>query len=328
MRASVLQSVFRAFVCGAAFSLFWAQAAQSQGMLEVAEKQMAAGLAQDARTLVEAALSSSLAGDKDRALYLRAILTASGDSAAAALEEFTRNSLSEALKARGLERLGDHAYSQGKYQDAAAFWQQACETGPSNQLQAPRLLTKISRASLRMSRPHGALSSLRLAQQPGETSADATVHYWSAMAKQLSGDSDGAAREFMACYTRPAHRFSLIALYRLNEIYGQGESSTARQWQNRWRESSRGTVFDTKHLPSAVTGGYIIQLGAFSTDSRARSLAGKVRGLGLDAVVRSGTADGLYRVRIEGIPSRKELDRTIAVLKKSRIEYHLVAPGG
>jgi tetratricopeptide (TPR) repeat protein len=327
MTVSGLPLLFRTFASGLVFSLICAGVAQAQGMLEVAEKQMAAGLGPDARTLVEAALVSSPVGEKDRALYLRAVLTASGDSAAAALEEFTKSSLSDTLKAQGLERLGDLAYSQGKYGAAAACWQQACETGSGSQLQQ-RLLTKISRASLRMRRPHGALSSLRQAQQLGEPSQQGMVHYWRGMAERLSGDSDGAAGEFMASYTQPGHRYSLSTLYRLNEIYGQGESKNARQWRDRWRESSKGTVFDTKHLPSSMAGGYIIQLGAFSTDARARSLAREVRSLGLDAIVRFSAADSLYRVRIEAIPSRKELEKIISVLKKNRMEYHLVAPGG
>ena len=320
-------ALFRTFASGLFFSLICAGVAQAQGMLEVAEKQMAAGLGPDARTLVEAALTSSVAGEKDRALYLRAVLTASGDSAAAALEEFTKSSLSDTLKARGLERLGDLAYSQGKYGAAAACWQQACKTGFGSQFRQ-RLLTKISRASLRMRRPHGALSSRRPARQLGETSQKGMIHYWRGMANQLTGDSDGAAGEFMASYTQPGHRYSLSTLYRLNEIYGQGESNNARQWQNRWIESSRGTVFDTKHLPSFLGSGYIIQLGAFSTDARAHALARRIRSLGLDAIVRSSAADSLYRVRIEAIPSRKELEKIISVLKKNRMEYHLVAPGG
>jgi len=327
MKLIGLPQLLRTFVSGLVFWLVFAGTVQAQGMLEVAEKQMAAGLGSDARTLVEAALTSSAPGEKDLALYLRAVLTASGDSAAAALEGFTRSSLSDSLKAQGLERLGDLAYSQGRYETAAAFWQQACDTGSGSQFRQ-RLLTKISRASLRMRRPHGALSSLRQAQQLGENPQKGMIHYWRGMAEQLSGDTDGAAGEFMASYTRPRHRYSLSSLYRLNEIYGQGESSNARQWQNRWRESSRGTVFDAKHLPSSPAGGYIIQLGAFSTDTRARSLAQKARSLGLDAIVRLSAADGLYRVRVEGIPSRKKLERIISVLKKNRMEYHLVAPGG
>lgn len=327
MRVIGLGSVFRTFAFAFVFSLICAVLAQAQGMLEVAEKQMAAGLGPDARALVEAALSSSVAGEKDRALYLQAVLTARGDSAAGALEEFTKSSLSDNLKAQGLERLGDLAYSQGKYQDAAAHWQRAYETGSGNRFRQ-RLLNKMSRASLRMSRPHGALSSLREAQQLGETSQAGIVHYWRGMAKQLTGDRDGAAREFMASYTRPTHRYSLSALYRLNEIYGQGESKNAGEWRNRWRESSQGTVFDTKHLSFSLGSGYVIQLGAFSTTVRARSLAQKARRLGLDAIVRSPAADGLYRVRIEGIPSRKEVDRIISVLKKNRIEYHIITSGG
>ena len=322
-----LPSVFRIFAFALVFSLNCTVLAQAQGMLEVAEKQMSAGLGADARTLVKAALSSSVPGEKDHALYLQAVLTARGDSAAEALEEFTKSSLSDNLKAYGLERLGDLAYSQGKYQDAAAYWQSAYETGSGNQFRQ-HLLGKMSRASLRMSRPQGALSSLRQAQQLGETSQAGMVHYWRGMAEQLAGDRDGAAREFMASYARPNHRYSLSALYRLNEIYGQGESKNAREWQNRWRESSKGTVFDTKHLPSSMAGGYIIQLGAFSTAARAGSLAQEARRLGLDAIVRSSAADSLYRVRIEGIPSREEVDRIISLLKKNRIEYHIIAPGG
>ncbi len=327
MRVSGLPSVFRTFAFALVFSLICAVLAQAQGMLEVAEKQMAAGLGSDARTLVEAALTYSVAGEKDRALYLRAVLTARGDSAAEALEEFTKSSLSDNLKAQGLERLGDLAYSQGKYTDATAHWQQAYETGSGNQFRQ-RMLSKMSRANLRMSRPHGALSSLRQARQLGETSQAGMVYYWCGMAKQLTGDRDGAAREFMASYKRPGHRYSLCSLYRLNEIYGQGESKNAGEWRNRWRESSQGTVFGTKHLSSSLGSGYIIQLGAFSTAERARLLAQKARRLGLDAIVRSPAADGLYRVRIEGIPSRKKMDRIISVLKKNRIEYHIIAPGG
>ena len=327
MKVSGLPPLFSTFASGLVFSLICAGVAQAQGMLEVAEKQMAAGLGADARTLVEAALASSSAGEKDRALYLQAVLTAGGDSAAAALEEFTESSLSDSLKARSLERLGDLAHAQGKYSSAAACWQQACDTGSGRQFKQ-RLLTKLSRASLRMRRPHGALSSLRQAQQLGESTQRGMVHYWRGMAEQLSGDSDGAAGEFMASYTQPGHRYSLSTLYRLNEIYGQGESSNAGQWRDRWRKSSRGTVFDTKHLPSSLGSGYIIQLGAFSTDERARTLARKVRSLGLNAVVRFSAADSFYRVRIEAVPSRKELERIISVLKKNRMEYHLVAPGG
>lgn len=322
-----LPAVFRTIVSALVFSLVLAEPAQAQGMLEVAEKQMAAGLGTDARTLVEAALISSVSGEKDRALYLRAVLTTGGDSAAGALEEFTKSSLSDNLKAQGLERLGDLAYSQGKYQDAAACWQQAYETGSGNRFRQ-RLLTKMSRASLRMSRPHGALSSLRQARQLGESSQAGMVHYWCGMAKQLTGDHDSAAGEFMASYTLPGHRYSLSALYRLNEIYGEGESSNAGQWRNRWRESIRGTVFDTKYLSSSPGSGYNIQLGAFSTAARAHSLAQRARRLGLDTVVRSPAADGFYRVRIENISSPEELKRIISLLKKNRIEYHIIAPGG
>ncbi|HLA41011.1 MAG TPA: SPOR domain-containing protein, partial [Candidatus Glassbacteria bacterium] len=92
-----------------------------------------------------------------------------------------------------------------------------------------------------------------------------------------------------------------------------------------------GTIFESRYLkaetPAALVG-WVIQLGAFSSADRARSLAGKVSRLGLAAVVRPPGGDGLYRVRIEGIRSKEEFDRTVATLKKNRIDYNLISSGG
>jgi cell division septation protein DedD len=73
---------------------------------------------------------------------------------------------------------------------------------------------------------------------------------------------------------------------------------------------------------------FSIQLGAFSTTGRARELADRVHRLGLDPVVLPRSVDNLYRVQIQGLADRKEVDRVASVLRKNRIEYQIISPGG
>lgn len=311
-------------------SLLWpalipAGAARAQSLIEVAERQLAAGLTEDARTLVGQVLGSENEADREKAGYLAAVLETSGDSAKAGLEGFLKSSVSPERRAQVLERLGDLAFAQGKYLEAEHSWQKAFRA-ESDPARSQGRLVKIARARLRLERPDSALAALGFALQLGESPATGPIRYWRGEVFRTRGDARNAAGEYSSSYTRPAQPYGLLALYQLQELYGGGTSSSAAQWRKLWSDSRRETIFGEQYFRSSVpSAGFVIQLGAFSTEARARKLAGSLHGLGLEPVIRSG-ADKLYRVRIESIPSRKEAESIISRLKAKHIECQLILP--
>ena len=325
----MLKNIFRPLTASLAI-LLWpalipAGAARAQSLLDVAERQMAAGLTEDARTLVGQALLSSKEADREKAGYLAAVLEPEGDSAKAGLENFLKSAVSPGLRAQALERLGDLAFVQGKYFEAEHNWQKAFRAEP-DPVNCQGRLIKLARARLQLERPDSALAVLGSALQLGESPAAGIIRYWRGEAFRSAGDPKNAAREYSSSYTRPGQPYGLLALYQLQELYGGGTSSSAAQWRKLWSDSRRETVFGEEYLrPADSPAGFVIQLGAFSTEARARKLAGTLRGLGPEPVVRAG-ADKLYRVRIEGIPSRKEAESIISRLKARHIEYQLIVP--
>ena len=190
------------------------------------------------------------------------------------------------------------------------------------------LLVKIARAQLKRKRPREALAVLRRAQSLGETSRSGLITYWIGAASKAAGHREEAARNFTSTYTRAADPYQLAALYQLTGIYGGGSSNTAEAWRKRWNDSSSRSVFSRKFLPPPQGNYYSIQLGAFSTVQRAEAQAARARALGLRPVVLPAGADGLYRVRIVGLTSRREVKRITALLRKKRIAYHVISPGG
>ena len=325
----MLNNIFRPVAASLAI-LLWpaiipAGAARAQSLLDVAERQMAAGLTEDARTMVGQVLVSAKKADREKAGYLAAVLDSAGDSAKAGLENFLKSAVSPGLRAQTLERLGDLAFLQGKYLEAEHSWQKAFRA-ESDPVKSQDRLIKSARARLQLERPDSALAALGSALQLGESPVTGIICYWRGEAFRSAGDSKNAAGEYSNTYTRPGQSFGLLALYQLQELYGGGTSSSAAQWRKLWSDSRRETVFEEKYFRPAVSpAGFVIQLGAFSTEASARKLAGTLSGPGLEPVVRSGP-DKLYRVRIEGIPSRKEAESIISRLKARHIEYQLIVP--
>ncbi|MFH1069939.1 MAG: SPOR domain-containing protein [Candidatus Glassbacteria bacterium] len=302
--------------------------ASGQQMVEVAERQAGAGLTEDARTIIEGALATLAPASRDRALFLQAALTALGDSAAPRLERCEAASGSASLKNKTRERLGDLAYTAGRYDDALAWWRKAL-VAVENPAESQRLSVKVARAEIRSSRFGGAVSALNEARAPAGT-APGLVSFYSGLALEKSGKTNEAARAFTSAYTQAGSPYAVAALYYLDRLYGAGGSRNAADWRDRWAASSRGTIFESAaSKPEAVTSaGWTIQLGAFSSSDRARSLAARLSRLGLSPKVLPPGRDGLYRVRIEGIGTKEELNKIVAVLKKNRIDYNLTAPGG
>jgi tetratricopeptide (TPR) repeat protein len=302
--------------------------AAGQQMVEVAERQAVAGLTEDARTIIEGALATLAPASRDRALFLQAALTPAGDSAAARLKTYEAASSSAQLKNKTRERLGDLAYAVGRYDNALAWWRKAL-AAVETPAESQRLTVKAARAEIRSSRFGGAVSALNEVRSPTGT-ASGMIGFYSGLALEKSGKTKEAGRAFTSAYTAAGSPYAVAALYYLDHIYGTGDSRSATDWRDRWAASSRGTIFDSSRLkPKAVsTAGWTIQLGAFSSSDRASSLAARVNRLGLSSKVLPPARDGLYRVRIEGIETKEELNRIVALLKKNRIEYHLSAPGG
>ena len=165
------------------------------------------------------------------------------------------------------------------------------------------------------------------------------VRYHLALARERSGDNNGAAEDYLKLYLDDQSPYQLASLSRLAGIYGAGETKTAVQWRDRLAGSASGTVFDpSRVLPEsspaktetpAPSGAWIIQLGAFSQRDRAESLAADVRNrTGLQAVVLAPSGDNLYRVRIIGLASQQEVSRAESILKKNHIKHTVIKPGG
>jgi tetratricopeptide (TPR) repeat protein len=325
----------------------WAGTCMAQDMLRVAESQMAAGLASDARVIVEDILASGAEPSlREKALFYQAALTGRGDSAfrrlemlAGRVEPFSRNVASEAL-----ERLGDFAYFRGDYLGAGKYWIQAEKSGKEVETRQ-RLLVKKARADLRLANHTEALAALGKALELGESPQTGMIRFWRGIAFQAVNDTKGAAADYMAVYNRPVDPYQYAALYYLTAIYGQGSSRTAIDWRKRWNQTARQTIFEAGEIRKAQVknpavykektqslnvkrSSFSIQLGAFSTTGRARELADRVHRLGLDPVVLPRSVDNLYRVQIQGLVDRKEVDRVASVLRKNRIECQIISPGG
>jgi hypothetical protein len=314
-----------ALLCAAAFPL------GAQGLLEVAEKQMAAGLTPDARVLVESCLSASRPAERDKALYYQAILTTGPDSALTLLVQVAGRGDRDRATLDALERLGDLAYARGQYREAIERWLSAADRAPGPG-DGRRCLVKIARARLRLKQPGEALTVLRQARTLGDGPEAGRVRFYTGVARQMAGDTNGAAEEFLAVYQGGAGPCQIAALARLTAIYGTGDSRTARQWRKRLAESAGGTVFDPGPAPQSAARPaekqtYGLQLGAFSDRKVADKLVRRVRSLGLAPLVLPPGRDRLIRVRIAGISTKAELDRVSALLRKHRISFRLLDPG-
>ncbi|HUU29614.1 MAG TPA: SPOR domain-containing protein [archaeon] len=330
MKRSGLAAIVSKTIAAMLFIAVRALPVCGQDMLEVVKTQMALGLTSDARVLVESALESAAPGGTgEKALFYQAVLTAGGDSAFQRLQKVAGSGQLEGWAVTGdaLERLGDLAFAKSGYPDAVKYWQLAGQ-GEKDLETGQRLLVKTARAELRNNKPQAALSALRKALELGQSPQTGMIRYWRGVAKQAAGDQEGAVNEYMVTYNRAGDPYQFTALYRLAEIYGQGGSGTAGEWRKRWQDTSSKTVFDTRILTPREGPSYSIQLGAFSTSERAKAFAEKAGKLGLEPVVLPAGADGLYRVRIQGLVSRKELDRVVSILKKNRLEYRIISPGG
>lgn len=152
--------------------------------------------------------------------------------------------------------------------------------------------------------------------------------YWRGVALEAQGKQGEAAEAYLAAYTAADNRLSLAALHRLHEIYRTSSGKNADDWRERWRASSAGTVFDPAYLPSGgSSGGYSVQLGAFSSRDHAAELVGRVRRMGLFPDVVEPSEDKLYRVRISGIADQNRLIEITSVLERNKLDYHVIKPG-
>lgn len=310
---------------------------QSQDMLEVARTQMAAGLTEDARLLLDNHLARGGAGSV-RARYFRALLASSADSAQRALLELAGSGEHGPEISGSLERLGDLAYASGRYSEAADRFKVAADRA-SDPETSRRSLVKLARARIKAGAPGEAAGVLRRAQALGEADHRGMVRYYLALAEEGEGNLNGAAENYLTLYLDERSPYQLAALTRLVRIYGAGDSRSAAQWRDRLAGSSGGTVFDPSRVATgavaavatvtASSGGWSVQLGAFSNRDRAQALASDVRRrTGLDAVVLDPRDDNLYRVRIVGLASQQDADRVETVLKRNRIQYTVIKPGG
>jgi tetratricopeptide (TPR) repeat protein len=344
MNSFALLTIFQR--AGKVFLLFWVWAGtcMAQDMLRVAESQMAAGLASDARIIVEDILASGAEPSlREKALLYQAALTGRGDSAFRRLEMLA-GSVGRNVAFEAFERLGDFAYFRGDYLEAGKYWIQAEKNGKEVETRQ-RLLVKKARADLRLAKHAEALAALGKALELGESPQTGMIRFWRGIAFQAVNDTKGAAADYMAVYNRPGDPYQYAVLYYLTAIYGQGSSRTAVDWRKRWNQTARQTIFEAGEIRKAQVknpAGYkektqslnvkktsfSIQLGAFSTTGRARELADRVHRLGLDPVVLPRSAGNLYRVQIQGLADRKEVDRVVSVLRKNRVEYQIISPGG
>ena len=322
-------------VCLVMILAFWGSAAPrlaAQDMLDVAAGQMATGQTADARVLVGSAVESATSPkQRNRALLYQAYLETDEDSASTRLELVTELAAGQAEAISARERLGDLAFSRGDYRQALTTWLKAADTAESLEYRQ-NLLVKAARARLRMNNPQQAIKILERALALGRSSEYGTLHYYSGVALQASGDRNKAAEQYLAAYRFAGNPYQLAALSRLVEFYGRGKSAHARQWRSRLIESAASTVFDPAEVSSAagglagLPGTYSIQLGAFSSLSRARAQAENLKHQGFDPVVLPAGSDGLYRVRILGLASRVEADKVVKKLKKNGFSYQLISP--
>ncbi len=304
-----------------------------QDMLEVARSQMATGQTADARVLVGSAVKSATTPEqRNRALLYQAYLETDEDSAFARLEMVSGLAKGQAEGISARERLGDLAFLRGDYREALKNWLVVAETAKSLK-DRQYSLAKAARAQLRMNYPQKAVETMEKALALGRSPAYGMLHYYSGVALQAVGGRKQAAEQYLAAYQHPGNPYQLAALSRLVEFYGKGKSLHARQWRNRLAESAAHTVFDPAEVSAAAgvtpgwPGTYSIQLGAFSTLSRARAHAESLKQQGFDPVVLPAGSDRLCRVRIVGLPSRLEANKIIKKLKKKGISYHLISPG-
>ncbi len=324
-------------VCLVMILAFWGPAAPrlaAQDMLDVAAGQMATGQTADARVLVGSAVESATSPkQRNRALLYQAYLETDEDSASTRLELVTGLAAGQAEAISARERLGDLAFSRGEYRQALTNWLKAADTAEILK-NRQNLLAKAARARLRMNNPQQAIEILERALALGRSSEYGTLYYYSGVALLACGDPEKAAEQYLAAYRFAGNPYQLAALSRLVELYGRGKSAHARQWRNRLIESTAGTVFDPAEVSSTTDrlagppGTYSIQLGAFSSLSRARAQAESLKHQGFDPVVLPAGSDGLYRVRILGLASRLEADEVVKKLKKNGFSYQLLSPEG
>ncbi len=301
--------------------------ASAQQPLEVARTRMQAGHTADARRIV----ASELASGSELARLMNAVLAAPADSAAVLLEKFARESGRGQNAGQAAERMGDLLFSARRWENAVQWW----EFGLKNiigTVDRQRLSIKTARGELERKRVRQALSRLEAALAEGESPLTGEVKFWQGAALERQGKTREAAEAYLAAYTAPGNRLSLAALHRLHSFYGSSGGSNARDWRTRWQNASAGTVFESRYLPAApavssASSGWTVQLGAFSSGERAADHAARVKRLGLSPVIGQPRGDKLYRVRIDGVPSEKELKKITALLKKNKLDYHVIKPG-
>jgi tetratricopeptide (TPR) repeat protein len=322
----MMRNIVTVFLMAATVALAFPAIAQQQ--LQVARSQIAAGRTADARKIAaaEAARGSELAR------LMEAELTPRGDSAALALEKIARQGGHGLASAHAGERMGDILFAAGRWEDALKWWEFAAglmaEPGDRQ-----RLAIKSARAELARGQRKQAIDKLGAVANSADAPLAGEARFWRGMAFEKQGKTREAAEDYLASYTTPGNRLSLAALQRLHVFYGSSDGKNSADWRQRWNSASSGTVFDNRFLPSVSTSsgssssGWTIQLGAFSTRQRASDHAARIKRLGLTPVIEPPSSDKLYRVRIEGIPSEREMKRISALLKKNRLDFHVIRPG-
>ena len=304
----------------------------AQQPLDVARSQMHAGRTSDARKIVQA----ELARGSESARLMEAVLSPRGDSAAALLEKVARESGHGLASAQAAERMGDILFASSRWDDAIKWWEYSLSV-TAEQPGRERLAIKSARAEFSAGREKQALARLDPVAQSVSTPIAGEARFWRGKVLERQGKTREAAEEYLAAYTAPGNRLSLAALQRLHNFYGSSGSRNSADWRERWNKASAGTVFDNRFMTSSASAagvspgtpsstGYAIQLGAFSTRQRASDHAARIRRLGLKPVIAPPSSDKLYRVRIEGIPSEKELNRIAALLKKNKFDYQVIRP--
>lgn len=295
----------------------------AQQPLDVARRLLQAGHTDDARRIVSAELGSG----SELASLMTAVLAAPADSAAPLLEHLARGEGGGANKALAGERMGDLLFAAGRAEHAVEWWEFTLRN-LADRSDRQRVLIKSARAEGARGRAKQALALLESALDGEETPLTGEARFWQGMTLEGQGKIRKAAEAYLAAYTAPGNRLGLAALHRLHEFYGSAGGRNAEDWRTRWRNASSGTVFESRYLPASAAGsGWTVQLGAFSSRQRAADHAARVRRLGLSPVIEPPAGDKLYRVRIEGIPSESEMKRITALLKKNRLDYHVIKPG-
>ena len=301
--------------------------AAPDGMLEIIHGQMAVGNTDDARTLTESAISQAAdPASRNRAILARARLAIKPDEAARDLELVSNLGGGSEDSWEADLRLGDIEFLKGNKSAAESRWKQVFDRASEIKFRQDAAV-RSARSMISRRDFDGALGVLDRAIGLGATDFSGMLLYYRGVALQEKGDNRSAAAEFMKVYQMPGDSYQIAALRHLAAIYGSGDSKEAKEWRNRLAQTATGTVFALSSpiasVP-AVSAGYAVQLGAFSTRDRAEKLSREMRGKGYNAVVVPPSGDNLFRVRVLGYADESKAKSAAAQIKKMGINCQVI----